>query len=281
MYAPPPAFMQANQPACAPCARCGAPMREQNAAQTTAMQVVLVCAFCGAYESVPAEHNQKMIALRTLNAQRRWAEDVIRGPALTLLRWREGGTMVTYLASYGFMLLMVLGTAASQWSILFELFRLATEETPAGDVARQAIALQVGMAGGVLGVSVATIGSVFWISAMLKRELAPYASASPPSMPGRPMRCRRCGAELVVLSSGVVTCGFCRAENFVQKVDAHMQVAQMAQIVRAAQQMAIASKAHMDAINGRVRSRLMLAFFLGGPLGAILCGVAAFVLVRL
>jgi hypothetical protein len=264
-----------------PCARCGAPMSEDNAQQISATHVMLGCAFCGTRESLPNEPNQKLIALRTLNAQRRWAEDAIRGPALTLLRWRDGGTLMTYVGSYGFLLAMVAATFASQGQALLPILRLALEDTPTGNAARESLAMQMGSVGGVLGVSIATIAAVFWTAATVRREIGPYASARPPAYPGRPVRCRRCGAELVLGASGVVACGFCRADNFVHDASAHAHVAELANVVRQAQQLAVSSKVQMDRVNARVRARLMLAFFLGGPIGAVVAGVATFVLLRM
>ena len=257
-------------------------MREENAGAHVALQVALVCAQCGARDYVPGDWNQKLIALRMLGQQRRWADDAIRGPGLTLLRWAEGDTLNTYLVSYGFMIFVVLGGMVQAFGALMPSSVPGKPAPPMTSDVAKTLALYVGMSGGVIGLSVATIATVFAIRTYLRRVLVPMTAAAPPEAQGRPARCRRCGADLTFGAHGVTKCVYCRAENFIAGADASAHVAAVAAATHQAQLHAAHSKRAMDRVNGHVQLAMMAAFLGGGPVGYILTAtVAYFVLLRL
>jgi hypothetical protein len=67
----------ATQPTNVPCARCGAPMREVATSHLDAA-VEMRCGFCAAVELLPRDAEARVLALRALLVERRWAEDARR-----------------------------------------------------------------------------------------------------------------------------------------------------------------------------------------------------------
>jgi hypothetical protein len=63
-----------------PCSRCGATLREV-VGKVSDTEVQLVCDWCGATDSLPADAARRVLALQVLAAERRWATDAATGPA--------------------------------------------------------------------------------------------------------------------------------------------------------------------------------------------------------
>jgi DNA-directed RNA polymerase subunit RPC12/RpoP len=175
------------EPTNVPCARCGAPMREDPGSHLAA-SVVMRCGYCGATELLPADAEQRVLALRSLEVERRWAEDAARGPAVTYLRLVESSG--TFLVSYAFAGALLVAQIAwhglSAWA-----------------------AFPIGVIGGA---GLATYLAVVVARRRLRATLGPLIRAFP-GPPGRPQRCRRCGAELPMSASAFVACRYCDAPN--------------------------------------------------------------------
>ena len=176
-----------HEPTNVPCRRCGAPLREEGDSHL-ARAVTMRCAHCGETELLPRDTAERVLAVRALRAERRWAEDAARGPALAYLRIMERGGM--FVAPYLFAAVIAAASVATARLTLYTL-------------------LPIGIIGGAAcGTYVA-----FRLSrARLRATLTPLIRAFP-GPPGRPARCRRCGGELPPGASAFVACAYCDAPN--------------------------------------------------------------------
>lgn len=222
-------------PTAVPCARCGAPMREHGTASHLSVVVEMRCVHCGAIERLPAsDAAQRVLALRGLGAQRRWAEDAAHGPALAYLRLMENDSLVLAPYAFGFVLVIV-------------------------SVARAGVlvpwtALPIGVVGGA---GLATF--VVWraLRGYLRRVLGPLI-ATRADVTGRE-RCRRCGGELPEAASAFVTCSYCEAPNLQSRAVAAAWRRQIDDALVYARETA----AHVTAAGERVGRSLRAAFFVG------------------
>jgi DNA-directed RNA polymerase subunit RPC12/RpoP len=182
----------AMEPTNIPCGRCGAPMREVNDGDTShlAATVPMRCSYCGAVEQLPVDAQQRVLALRSLRIQRRWAEDAATGPALTYLKIVEGDTM--FLAPYAMAAVMLVAMYV---------------------LTRPASLFPIGV---IAGSAVATFLALRIARPRLRRTLGPLIRAFP-GVPGRPQRCRRCGGELPATTHAFVECTYCNAPNLASR----------------------------------------------------------------
>jgi hypothetical protein len=231
-----------------PCARCGAPMREHGASHLAAA-VEVRCGCCGAAELLPADAQQRVLALRSLALQRRWAQDAASGPALTYLRLMESGA--AFLLPYAFAALLVVGTLLGRSAITrFD-------------------ALPIGVVGGALA---GTYVAFRIARRRLRATLGPLIRSFP-GAPGRPQRCRRCGGELPAAASAFVECAYCGAAN----LSSHAAAVERAAALRGETADALlhaAETASVVAAAGRFVGRAFMAAFVVGAVGGTALAVA-------
>jgi len=220
------------EPTAIPCGRCGAPMRETGSASHLTVTVDMQCVHCGAREGLPADLRQRVLALRALRVQRRWAEDAAHGPAIAYLKLMENGSL--FLAPYAFGIVMLAATLANAraWN--------ATSALPVGIIG---------------GAGLATLVAWRYLRGYLRRVLGPLIGASP-GVPGRPERCRRCGGELPAATGAFATCGYCDAPNLTSGAGLRGHVD--ATLLYAHQ-----TAAHVTAAGQRVATWFRRAFFVG------------------
>lgn len=235
--------MTSRSPTNVPCARCGAPMRETGTSHVAAT-VTMTCECCGASEHLPADARLRVLALRSLAMQRRWARDAVCGPALAYLKLME--TSRTVMMPYAFAALLVIATVlrapASRYTLL-----------PVGVIGGAALATYV----------------AYRIShKRLRATLGPLLRSFPGD-PGRPQRCRRCGGELPAASAAFVECEYCGAPN----LESHAVAVEHAAELRAgtdAARLYARETAVQVAAAGRFAARLLAAAFVAGAgLGAL------------
>ena len=222
-------------PTAIPCARCGAPMREHGTASHLSVVVEMRCVHCGALERLPAADTaQRVLALRALGAQRRWADDAAHGPALAYLRLMENGSLFVAPYAFGLALVVVSGARAGMlvpWT-----------------------AMPIGVVGGA---GLATY--VVWraLRGYMRRVLGPLI-ATRPDVTGRE-RCRRCGGELPEAASAFVTCSYCDAPNLASRAVAAAWRRQIDDALIYARETAT----RVTAAGERVARSLRAAFFVG------------------
>ena len=223
-------------------------MRERGTSHLAAT-VEMSCGFCGATESLPGDDQQKVLALRSLLVQRRWAEDAACGPALAYLKMLESGRMI--MLPYAFGAFLVVATLLRD-----------------GRTSPYA-ALPIGVIGGA---SLATFLAYRIARTRLRRTLGPLIRSFPGS-PGRPQRCRRCGAELPAAPGAFVECRYCKAANLAS----HEILAEHAAIAREQTADALlyarGTAAQVTAAGTFVGRAFKLAFITGAAVGAILAFV--------
>ena len=176
-----------HEPTNVPCRRCGAPLREDGDSHLAA-SVTMRCAHCGETEPLPRDTAERVLAVRALRAERRWAEDAAQGPAIAYLRIMERGGM--FVAPYLFAAVIAVVSVATVPRTMYTL-------------------LPIGVIGGA---ACATYVAFRMSRARLRATLTPLIRAFP-GPPGRPARCRRCGGELPQGASAFVACAYCDAPN--------------------------------------------------------------------
>ncbi|HEU0036291.1 MAG TPA: hypothetical protein VFQ53_37015 [Kofleriaceae bacterium] len=227
------------EPTNIPCGRCGAPMHE-DAGGHLAAAIEMRCVYCGAIDALPRDAEQRVLAMRALRQQRRWAEDAARGPILTYVRMfeRPGWLFAPY---------------------LFGAFVLAVGAVQAGRLA----AVPIGIVGGI---AAASYGAVWRARRRLAATVVPLLRALP-AEPGLPQRCRRCGGALPASASAFVTCRYCDAPNLASRavLGAHHAVlAAQTSLGHAYATETATALAH----EGRHVARLLRgAFFVGAAVG--------------
>lgn len=239
------------EPTNIPCGRCGAPMHEDGTSHLAA-NVAMRCVYCGAVEMLPADAGHRVLAIRAMRMQRRWAEDAARGPALAYLKMMEGSWM--FVAPYGLGALLVaaslLRSGVSSYTVV-----------PIGIV---------------VGIALASFAALRLGRRRLNTTLVPLIRALP-AEPGRPQRCRRCGGALPASPSAFVSCRHCDAPNLASRTQIAANHAALA--AQRDQGLAYAAETTASvAASGRFVARAMYVAFVvgaagGGALGAVVARV--------
>jgi hypothetical protein len=214
-------------------------MREAGTSHHAAV-VVVTCACCGAREDLPGEPGARVLALRRLGAERRWAEDAANGPALAYFRWCEAGA--TMLAPYLFGGLLVTATAVRGGPHAF---------VPVC---------------AVVGAAAATWAALRIARVRLRATLAPLVWAAP-GVPGRPQRCRRCGGELPAATGAFAECAYCGAANLESRAAWAAHASELRGEVRDAMAYAHATRDEVDRAGRFVARLVRTAFALGAVIG--------------
>jgi len=226
-------------PTSIPCARCGAPMREHGTQSHLSVVVELRCVHCGTVERLPAaDAAQRVLALRALGAQRRWADDAARGPALAYLKLMENASL--FMAPWAFGALVLVATIANAgvWT--------AWTAFPIGVIA---------------GAGLLTYLAFARSRRELRQVLGPLIVAR--SGASHSECCRRCGGELPVAGSAFVTCSYCSAPNLASRAVA----GGWRREIDAALLYARETATQITAAGQRVARRFQLAFFVGAAGG--------------
>ena len=223
-------------------------MREtrESSASHVAATVPMVCDFCGATEQLPADARQRVLALRVLATERRWASDAATGPALAYLKMME--TSKTVMMPYAFGLLLAIATVL---------------RAPPSPYTR----IPIGVIGGA---ALATYLVYRVCRARLRSTVGPLIRAFPAlAGPGTQQRCRRCGGELPATVVAFVECAYCGAANLLS----HAAAVEHADVLRARtadQRLYARETADRVAAEGRWVARLFTAgFFVGAGVGAL------------
>lgn len=231
------------EPTNVPCARCGAPMREAGSSHLDAT-VAMVCGNCGACEKLPADSQRRVLALRQLLVQRKWAEDAANGPAVAYLRIVESAGM--FVGPYLYAAVMMIAVTVYAGGVY--------SWVPFGVIGGAAVASAVAFA---------------MARKRLRATLSPLIRAWP-GPAGFAHRCRRCGGELARLPGAFVTCAYCAAPNLVSQDSA----ARQASVLRdetADRRLYAAGTAEVVAAAGRfVQKAFTTAFFVGVGAGGVL-----------
>lgn len=231
---------------CVPCRRCGAPLRERALTDRTdhlAGEVELACAFCGTVDRLSTDADRRVLALRVLRAERRWAEDAAVGPALAYLALVERDGL--FVAPYAFGAIVVAATTvtggANTWA--------------------------APLSGALAGAALASLAALRLARRRLRTTLTPLVRAAPGD-PGQALRCRRCGAALPLAARGFLTCASCEAPNLVPPPIAAGLAAALRDHTHHALLDAAATAAHLRAEGAWVRRLLRGAVVAGAVVGA-------------
>lgn len=192
-----------------PCGRCGAPMQEHGPAALVG-PVQVSCPFCRAIETLPAEHGQRVLALRARLAQLRFAQEAEEGPALGFAR--TIATLRSQIWIYVGVALLVIGTSANG---AITSIRNAINLPGLPDSARAEILSSITTSAISLGVFFGAALAYVLALAKYKKAILPTLRARAPMQPGLPARCRSCGAPLPMgpATAALVPCSQCAAHN--------------------------------------------------------------------
>ena len=192
-----------------PCGRCGASMREHGHAALVG-PVHVQCPFCGAVEALPAEHAQRVVALRARLAALRAAVEGEEAPAVAFARVMQTlrGQVWVFVAFGVIVVGMTLSSAITP-------IQRAIELTDLPESARAELLSSATMPAIMIGVLAGA--AVAYVLALLKykKAIEPTLQARPPMAPGLPARCRSCGASLPTQNAraALVPCPHCAATN--------------------------------------------------------------------
>jgi hypothetical protein len=207
--------------------------------------VEMKCEHCGATEALPGDAERRVLALRALLVERRWAEDAASGPALGYLRMMErAGPVVTpYLFGAFLVVATVLhGAVMTPWTVV-----------PLGVVG---------------GAGVASYLALRVCRRRLRAVMAPLLRAAP-GAPGRPQRCRRCGGELPAGDEAFRDCGFCSAPNLASNEGAVELAGRLRAGAAAGHAQAAAAAPHLEAAARFVVRTFRAAFLIGVVAGGL------------
>lgn len=193
-------------------------MRE--VAPTGADVPVLVCEHCGASEPLPRDLQERVFALRTLGAARRWAEDPLRGTLVTWLARYEGNALATTLGSIGIVALcagggVLVASTGDRLAILHRQSVPGLSDAALLDLQWSTAFWTVVTPVLLVSVALYVVAAMLRARWVLRREIAPLVMASAPPVPGEVERCRRCGADLPQLHASLRDCRHCGAANVV------------------------------------------------------------------
>jgi hypothetical protein len=168
------------------------------------VEVMVACDWCGARESLPADVATRVRVLRIKAAERHWAEEATRGPALALARiLAPGASGLLGSVTSGLKAMMALMLAGGAIVLLGR---------GASGLAQSPLLLALAP------IAAALVGTTLGFH-LARRQILPafipLLTAAPPPQPGALLRCRRCGADLPGSHHAFVDCAHCRAANLV------------------------------------------------------------------
>lgn len=199
--------------------------------------VEMRCGHCGAVELLPRDAQARVLALRSLAMERRWAEDAARGPAIAYLKIMEdpGPFVLPYMFGAAIATATAIATP-SQWSVI-----------PIGAIGGAAISAVVALA---------------LSRRRLRATVAPLVRAFTGSA-GQARRCRRCGAELPPHGGAFVTCAYCEAANLISRDAAVERAGELTVEARDARLYAVETAETVRQAGVYVARMFRLAFVIG------------------
>lgn len=244
-------YVQPSEQIPIPCKRCGAPMREEAQVAVLAAPRVL-CGFCGATETLPAEPAERVRALRTRLAQLRWAEQAEEAPAIALSRTLEMWKQHSLPMVLGMGALMLVASGIQAVSVL------------SGDLSPLTVArVVITPLGGIAVLASVTLGFL-WGMREYARDVRPALEARPPREEGSPLRCRACGGDLPSRGlEGFVACAYCNAPNMVTPAIAQERRVRLDRELEGFTRRMAGQRIRMDEAASRYKRRLYTAMGIG------------------
>lgn len=184
---------------------------------------MLVCAYCGGSEPLPADLHDRVFVIRTLATGRSWSEDPLRGKLVAWLVAFEAPGFRAILER-----LKVLGVIYVGFSLFAALrgdsFSTLRRAHIPGLTAAQLLQAKTAAAyqltfwpSMVVAIGLAVGIGLARARGLLQREIAPLVVATQPETFGAPEQCRRCGADLPHAHNALRDCLYCRAANVVSE----------------------------------------------------------------